>query len=51
MYKIFLDMLFLVLLFIIEPYTKADNAAANVYTFPWMGPKSTTRFIHLTSSD
>ena len=27
------------------PYAKADNAAASVYAFLWMWPKSTTSFI------
>ena len=29
----------------IGPHTKAENAAASVYAFPWMRPKSTTSFL------
>ena len=32
----------MVLVLVIGPYTKAADAAASVYAFPWMGPKSTT---------
>ena len=39
-----------VLVLVIEPYTKAANAAASVWAFPWMGPKSTTCFILIVRS-
>ena len=35
---------------VIGPNTKADNAAASVQAFPWMGPKSTTSFILIVRS-
>ena len=34
-----------VLVLVIGTYTKAANATAGVYAFPWMGPKSTSSFI------
>ena len=39
-----------VLVFVIEHYTKADNAAASVYAFPWIRPKCTTSFILIVRS-
>ena len=38
------------LVLVIGPYTKPANAAASVYAFPWMGPKSTTSFILIVRS-
>ena len=35
---------------VIGPYTKADNDAASIYGFLWMGPKSTTSFILIVRS-
>ena len=35
---------------VIGPYTKAANASASVYAFPWMAPISTTSFILIVRS-
>ena len=40
----------LILVMLIETYTKSAHAAASIYAFPWMGPKSTTSFILIVRS-
>ena len=47
---LYLCLMALVLVLVIWPYTKADNAATSEYAFPWMGPKSTTSFIRIVGS-
>ena len=39
----------MVLVMVIGPYTEADNDAASVYAFPWMGPNVTSLLLIVCS--